>query len=55
MTDKEMCTRIQTVIDRWPLIRRSLSEVVSSRRLELVDEIIYDIHAAITDWSHNEG
>lgn len=44
--------RIEELLGRWPLIRRNLFEVVSSRRFEevdkLIDELIDELWDAIT-------
>jgi hypothetical protein len=40
--------KIEEILDRWPSIRRNLSEVVSSRRLEEVDKRIDELWDAIT-------
>lgn len=61
MTDREFRKELEVILDGWPFVRSHLFAIissrraVSSRRLELVDEIIYDTHAAITDRSNHEG
>jgi hypothetical protein len=40
--------KVEEILDRWSLIRRNLSEVVSSRRLEEVDKLIDELWDAIT-------
>lgn len=50
MTDKEMCTRIQTVIDRWPIVRASVSAVLASRCLEKIDDIFLEVAAILEQY-----
>jgi hypothetical protein len=40
--------RAKELLLRWPLIRRNLSDVISSRRLEEIDELIEDLWDVIT-------
>jgi hypothetical protein len=40
--------RAKELLLRWPHIRRNLSEVVASRRLEEIDELIEGLWDAIT-------
>jgi hypothetical protein len=47
--------RIEELLGRWPRIRRNLSEVVSSRRLEEIDELIDDLYDVITPDSEENG
>jgi hypothetical protein len=47
MTDREFRKELEVILDGWPFVRSHLSSIISSRRLEEIDDIIESIEELV--------